>query len=125
MTDTSFRPTLYLLDGCPFCMKALLFLSEAGRIADIDLRRFLPGSADEAAVRAELSPHFEKVTYPTVKVSPDGYINESDVIIDRFGDGVDRSSLPAYAFYTDSVMPAMLKLWKENHAMKAKLGEGA
>src|SRR3546814_6184318 len=56
MTDTAFRPTLYLLDPCPFCFKVRVFLMEAGLTEKVEIRSFGQGEEMEA-VRAEIAPH--------------------------------------------------------------------
>src|SRR3546814_18294376 len=81
MTDNMFRPVLYVNQRCPFCLKLMIFLSEAGLLARFDVRKFTPGDANEQAVRAELAPHFEKVRFPVVQVAPGQYMKDSDAHI--------------------------------------------
>jgi glutathione S-transferase len=123
MGESSFTPILYLKDECPFCLKVRLFLLEAGLLGRFDIREFVPGDDREQAIRAELAPHFEKVTFPTLQVAPGEYINESDAIVDRYAReaGVDPKELTAYRWYTDGVMQRMRSLFQENMELKKQL----
>src|SRR3546814_2562119 len=69
MTDTAFRPTLYLLDPCPFCFKVRVFLMEAGLTEKVEIRSFGQGEEMEA-VRAELAPHLSKISFPAAELEP-------------------------------------------------------
>ena len=93
MIDSDMRPALFVLPACPFCMKVRLFLLEAGVLDDVDVREATLES--EATIRAELARHFDKVSFPTLRL-PDGiYLADSDAIIDHFAqsDGVDPTDL--------------------------------
>lgn len=123
MSDASFTPVLYLKDKCPFCLKTRLFLLEAGLLGRFEIREFVPGDDKEQAIRAELAPHFEKVTFPTVQVAPGQYLNESDAIIARYaGEAhVDPKTLPAFSAYTDGVLPQLFNLYRENAELKKQM----
>jgi spore cortex formation protein SpoVR/YcgB (stage V sporulation) len=126
MTKTEaaqFRPTLYLLEGCPFSFKAFLFLSEAGTLAGFDIVEVASGSVEEAAVKDQLAAHFEKVSFPTVQFERGKFMNESDAIIDRYSDGNSPDIYPVFSFYARSVLPGIKSLWKENKELKARLSD--
>lgn len=120
MTDTSFRPTLYLLDICPFCFKVQMFLAETGRSGDFNIVSVSEDSPEKSSVREKLSQHFEKVTFPTVETAPGQFLNESDTIIAHFAGETDVNSLPAYALYEKTILPELNRLWKENLEMKSR-----
>ena len=123
MTDASFTPILFLKDKCPFCLKVRLFLLEAGLLGRFDIREFVPGDENEQAIRSELAPHFEKVTFPTVQLAPGEYVNESDAIVARYAaeTGLDPRELAAYRWYTDGVMQTLFTLFRENAELKKQL----
>ena len=66
---TDFRPVVYLKDLCPWCFRFRLFLLESGLQDRFDLRVFVPGDAQDVAIREELAPHFDTITLPLHPVS--------------------------------------------------------
>ena len=123
MTD-EFMPTLYLKQGCPFCFKLRLFLLESGQLDRFAIREFAPGTSEEDAIKADLAPHVEKVTFPAAQVTPGAYLKESDAIIDRYAGeaGVDPQGLPTFRSYTAGLMQAVISMHKENVALKQRAG---
>ena len=103
-------PTAYLLEGCPFSFKLLLFLSEAQLL---DRVRIETVKADSGRMN-ELKRKFESATgskgsFPTVEVEPGVYKSDSDALITHFSDafGVNPSQLTALSFYKQSVLPQL------------------
>jgi hypothetical protein len=84
MTETAFRPVVYLKDLCPWCFRFRLFLLESGLEHRFDLRVFVPGDAEEAAIREELAPHFDKVTFPTVQAAPGEFLTDSAALVAHY-----------------------------------------
>ena len=122
MTDTVRRPILFVLPTCPFCLKLRLFLLEAGLLEGAEVREAdTPGA--EAAIRQELEPHFEKVTFPTIRLSSGAYLADSDAIITHFARpaDIDPDSLPTYQAYLTGPLAAMKKLFAENMQLKKQL----
>lgn len=121
MTGHAFKPIVYLKQNCPFCLKIRLFLLEAGLTDEVDVRDFAAGAPDEEAVRAELSPHLEKITFPAAHIEAGRYIAESEDILSalaaRFGR--EPASLPVYRNYVEGSFAMAMKLWKENQELKA------
>lgn len=117
-----FVPVLYTKSGCPNCFKVRLFLLEAGLNYAFELREFTPGDDREAAIRSELSQHFEKVTFPTVQFAPGRYMNESDDIIARYAaeEKIDGAELPLLRIFSDSILPKQRTLKRENDALRAQ-----
>ena len=72
MTEAAFVPTLYVKQGCPFCLKLRIFMLESGLLDTVEVREFAVGSDEEQAIRAELAPHLEKISFPTAKLGPRG-----------------------------------------------------
>ncbi|WP_068091964.1 glutathione S-transferase N-terminal domain-containing protein [Novosphingobium rosa] len=122
MTTTPFRPVLYLKDRCPWCLKLRLFLLEAGMIGRFELRVFVPGDDLEAAMRAELEPHVEKVTFPIAQIAPGQYLTDSGAIIDHYAQeaGVDVASLTTLDQYVRGPLATMAALRKEIAELKGK-----
>lgn len=120
MTNTGFTPTLYLKENCPFCLKIRIFLLEAGLGDQIRTRDFVEGSDEEASVRAELLPHFEKVSFPAAQFEPGHYIAESDDIIATLAEksGRDPATMTVYRNYTNGAFALAMRLWKENAELK-------
>ena len=120
MTE-SFKPVLYLKDKCPWCLKLRLFLLEAGLTDRVEERIFVPGDAAEAEIRAYLTPLLEKVTFPTLEVAPGVFVQDSQVLIDRFAAeaGIDVASLPVLDQYVRGPLAALGELRREIAALKA------
>ena len=123
MTEASFTPTLFMKEGCPFCLKVRLFLLEAGQLDHVHLREFAVGSEDEKAIRAELEPHIAKLSFPAAKISPREHITESDAIIAHFAGvaGADPAKMPTLRAYAEGLMPKMMALHRENSELKKQL----
>jgi glutathione S-transferase len=113
-----FVPVLYLKHNCPHCLKVRLFLLEADLLNRFVLREFVPGDHQEEAIRGELAPHFDKVTFPTLQYAPGHYMHDSDAIIAWIAGerGIDRAALPIFTTYAKSVLPKYMEARK---ALKA------
>ena len=120
MTDAAFRPTLYLLDPCPFCFKVRVFLMEAGLTDQVDIRSFAPGEEMDA-VRAGLLPHLSKVTFPAAELEPGRFVADSDEIIAFLAErtGSDPASMPNLRVYSEGPLRQTVTLFQENQALKA------
>lgn len=120
MTKTQFKPIMYLKQNCPFCMKVRLFLLEAGMNEDVEIRDFATGTPREDEIRAELTPHLDKVSFPSAQIEPGRYIAESDDIIAFLAakSGRKPSSMPVYTNYVEGPFSMAMALWKENQELK-------
>jgi hypothetical protein len=76
MTDAVFKPVHYLKQNCPICLKVRLFLPEAGVGADVDIRDFATGPDPEEAIRAELSPHLDKVSFSAAQLESGPFLKQ-------------------------------------------------
>ena len=127
MNDATFRPVLYVKEGCPFSFKTLLFVLEAGLLDRFEVREFAQGSDEEEAIRAELSPHLEKVSFPAVQHAPGQFQTESDDIIARYAReaNVDPGQLPVLSIYLGGVFRRVGQLFRENMELKKQLEPAA
>lgn len=123
MSDIAFKPTVFVKQDCPFCLKLRIFLLEAGLLDSVSLREFVPGTPEEAAIRAELDGKVEKITFPTAELAPGDYLSDSDAIVARLADahGVDTDALPTYRAYLDGPLKRMQALYVENMNLKEQL----
>jgi glutaredoxin 2 len=119
MTETT--PVLYIKERCPHCFKVLLFMQEAGLLDRVEVRRFAAGSPEEQAIRDELAPHIEKVSFPAAPLSTGRYMTESDDIIDHFAAeaGVDKAQMPLLKHYVEGPYQNLSRLRKEIAELKA------
>lgn len=124
MKEKDFVPTMYLMQGCPFCFKLRLFLLEAGLLDQVALREFVVGTDEEAAIRSELAPHFEKVSFPVAQVAAGAYLKDGDAIIAGLAAGanVNPDGLPTLQAFVAGPMAAHIKLYQDNAALKKQLG---
>lgn len=119
MSDASFKPTLYLKAGCPFCMKLRIFVLESGLANAVETRDFAPGTPAEGAIRATLTPHLERISFPAAEIAPGKFIAESDDIIAFLANKTGRKpeTLPVYTAYVDGPFAMMMSLWRENQEL--------
>jgi hypothetical protein len=122
VSDPHFRPVVYLKKACPFSLKVRLFLLESGLIDKVDVREAAPDSAEDKAIRSELAPHFDKVTFPSAQVAPGTYMSDSDAIVARFAEMVaaDPDHLPTLKMYKDGAFQQLMTLYKENAELKKR-----
>ncbi len=118
-----FRPIIYVKNSCPHCFKLRLFLLEAGLAEQFDLCEFSVGDEMEKNIKAELAPHFAKVTFPTVQYAPGRYQNESDDLIARYAAEaeIDPQTLPLHVAWADGLHLRLRRLKQENKELKAQL----
>ena len=124
MTDKCFKPKAYVLLGCPFCFKFLLFMTEAGLLDHIEIVSFDPSADDFEAKKENLVALADKkVTYPTVEVEPKVYKSETDDLINYFADqnAISDMNLPTLKCYQEGLMARYINLYMENIELKKKI----
>jgi hypothetical protein len=105
-------PTAYLRTGCPFSFKLLLFLSEADLRDGFEIVSCDPDSDEFERVKAKLEgASGTKASFPTVEIEPGVYKSDSDALVQLYAtkNGIDPKDLPAYCFYTKSILPQLEK----------------
>jgi glutathione S-transferase len=123
MGDASFKPVIYFKQNCPWCLRLWIFLLEAGLMDKIELREFVPDGENEAEIRGELAPHFEKMSFPTIQAAPGVYLNESEAVIALLAEkhGVDSSRLRALKSFNEGTIKHLMTLFQENIELKKQL----
>lgn len=115
MTDTPFRPRIWLLKSCPFCLKLRIALSEMAMEGRVEYIVFEKGDAVEADLRARLAQARITPSYPAAEVAPGEYATESDDLIARYASevGVDpETDLPLLRYYSEGVFPKFLDMFQ-------------
>lgn len=113
MSPDPFKAKAYLMDGCPFSFKFLLFATEAGIRDQLELIRCDPLAPEFHAVKARLeSGLHEPATFPTVEIEPGRYLSDSDALIEHYSarNGIEPGRLPALSFYLETVLPQLRRL---------------
>ncbi len=116
MDPQRFRAKAYLKEGCPFSFKYLLFMVEAGLSDQIEVIRCDPSDPEFDAVKARLTAGLRKpASFPTVEIQPGRYESDSDALIRHYAtkNDVMEASLPALAFYTETIFPQILELHEQ------------
>lgn len=123
MTDTPHKAKAYLMSDCPFSFKFLLFMTEAGLLDAIDVRRCDRADEDYQEIRTLLKEKAGKASFPTVEVSPGVYMNDSDGLIEHYASahGITNTRPAVLQFYLDGVFSSVNTMFGENRDMKAKL----
>ena len=118
-----FRPTLYLLHQCPFCLKLVIYLSEADMLEQFALEIFEHGDDKGDRLREQLSPYFDKVSFPAAVVAPGKYIKGSDELIAHYAEngGPAPDTLRLLSYYSTGVMEHTINLFLENKKLQEKL----
>lgn len=123
MNPQPFKAKVYLKEGCPFSFKYLLFMVEAGLGDQIEVIRCDPSDPKFDAVKAKLAARLGKpVSFPTVEIEPGRYESDSDTLIRHYAtnNGVETSSLPALAFYTETLFPQILVLHQQKSGAQTR-----
>jgi hypothetical protein len=116
MSSQPFKAKAYLKEGCPFSLKYLLFMVEAGLSDQIEMIRCDPSDPEFDVVKAKLTAGLRKpASFPAVEIEPGRYESDSDALISHYATkyGVEARSLPALAFYTETIFPQILNLHEQ------------
>jgi hypothetical protein len=75
-------------------------------------------------LREELSPHFDKVTFPTLQYAPGQFMNESDAIIARYADqlGLGPDRMPFFQYVVQGPVRRMREQFAQIKTLNQKLG---
>ena len=123
MRPQPFKAKAYLKEGCPFSFKYLLFMVEAGLSDQIEVIRCDPSDPGFDAVKAKLTAGLRKpASFPAVEIEPGRYESDSDALIRHYAtkNGVGASSLPALAFYAETIFPQILDLHEQKSGAKTR-----
>jgi hypothetical protein len=123
MNAQPFKAKAYLKEGCPFSFKYLLFMVEAGLIDQIQVIRCDPSDPEFDTVKAKLTAGLRKpASFPTVEIEPGRYESDSDALIRHYAtkNSVRESSLPALAFYTETIFPQILDLHEQKSGAETR-----
>jgi glutaredoxin len=120
---SEFRPTIFIKEKCPFCLKLRIGLLEAGMDREVDWKEHAPDSAAEEKAKDTLGGKLEKVTFPAAEIAPGQYMTDSDAILDQFlaKKGVDRKTLPVLDSYVTGAFQGLMDLYRENVELRNKL----
>ncbi len=123
MSSKSFTPRVILKQECPFCLKLMIFLHEAGLSGDFRYLTVHGDTEEYEEVRSILEETLGEASFPTVETASGEFMSGSDDLIDHYADkhGIDRSALTLLTYYEGGVFPAMTSLFKENQALKQEL----
>ena len=121
----AFTSTAFLKQGCPHCLRFMIFMTEAGLLSQIDIKEFAQGEESFEQARALLKEHLGKPSFPAIEVEPGKYMKETDDLIEHFANlnDIDRSSLQLLPLYERGVFQRQRKLFLENKQYKEKYGE--
>lgn len=110
MSADQFKPKVYIREGCPYSFKFWLFIVEAGIAKDFELIRCRPEDPQFSEIKSRLSAGLGRsATFPTVEIEPGRFKADSDQLIAHFAAryGLDAGSLPALAFYRETILPQL------------------
>jgi hypothetical protein len=113
----------YLLLGCPFCFKFLLFMTEAGLLDQIEIVKVDPQDAGYEALKSKISESTgAKATFPTVEIEPGVFKSDTASLIEYFAQKNNvTTDLPVVSFYTEGLFARYVEMYKENLALKQQV----
>ena len=124
MTEKQYIAKAYLLSGCPFSFKFLLFMTESQLLKQIEIITLDRKSDDFNSIVSNLEKlSGEKASYPTVEIEAGVFRSDSDQLIKYFAEkhGVEYEKLPILEFYKQGVFQGVLDLYRENIELKSQL----
>jgi hypothetical protein len=123
----SFKPTLYVNHRCPFCLKFMIYLAQAGLLEDFTVTVFEPGSPEHEATKTHLIPHFDSVSFPVVEVEPGVFKKDSDALIAYYAEksGKKAADMPLLDYYSSGVLKQVIDLFMENRKLKEEAAANA
>lgn len=113
----------YLLLGCPFCFKFLLFMTEAGLLDQIEVVPVDPQDAGYEDLKSQISQSTgAKATFPTVEIEPGVFKSDTAALIEYFAQKNNAATdLPVMSFYTKGLFARYVDMYKENIALKQQV----
>mmetsp|Transcript_13850 Transcript_13850/g.26884 ORF Transcript_13850/g.26884 Transcript_13850/m.26884 type:complete len:124 (-) Transcript_13850:115-486(-) len=104
-------PTLFLKSSCPFCLKVVVFLSEAGMLNKVKM------APDSSANREMLQKIIGEgsLSFPALQLKDNEKpLMDSDGIIDLFAKqgNIDVNTLQALPYYKEGVMKGYINMIK-------------
>ena len=112
MAEETFKPTVYIKDGCPFSFKFLVFAAESGLLDELEIVRVREGDPNADATKQRLSDKLGKAaSFPTAEIEPDRYMSDSDKLIEHFARRAELAAdeLPVLSFYKETIFPKLLE----------------
>jgi len=121
----SFTPVAYLKQGCPFSFKFLLSITEMGLLDKIQIEEVIDGEERMEQIRALLSEHLTKASFPSVQVEEGKFMNETNDLIQYFANKYEKDieSLTLVPFYERGLFKKIGNLYRQNKAYQEKYGE--
>ena len=114
----------YVLLGCPFCFKFLLFMTEAGLLNEIDIVSYDKKQDDYEEKKLALAEATQAmVSFPMAEIEPGHFLADSDGLIQYYAEkhSVAIPELPILECYTQGVFNGLMELYMENIELKKKL----
>jgi hypothetical protein len=118
----------YMLLGCPFCFKFMLFMTEAGLLDQIELVSLDRSAADYGKIKTDLEQQAGRtLSFPTVEVEPGVLLSDTQALIEHYSakNGLGDKALPVLAFYQQGLFQNVVNLYKENMAFREQLAPNA
>ena len=114
----------YMLLGCPFCFKFMLFMTEAGLLEQIELVSLDHSSAEYGKIKADLENQAGRtLSFPTVEIEPGVLQSDTKALIEHYRakHGIGETALPILDFYDRGLFQNVVNLYKENMSLKEQL----
>ena len=115
------KPTAYLKNGCPFCLKFYTFVTEAGIADRFDYVTFDDGDDTHKAMRARMEAAGQQPSFPAVEIEVGTLETGTDDLIAKFAGeaGVDPAQMKLLNYYSDGVFKRYGAMFRELRELKA------
>ena len=101
MTET-FKPKVYIKDRCPFCIKLLRFLTDAGLLSQFEIITVQADNYEDLSYYRNFLQEKtgQRASFPTVEIAPGEFMAESEDLIDYYAaqNDIDRTQLMASSY---------------------------
>jgi hypothetical protein len=114
------KPKILMKQGCPFCLKFMIYAVEAGIADKMDFETAGEGDPKLDEWRATLRAAGFKPSFPAALLTDGSYMIESDALIAYFAaeHGVSAADGMLLAYFKKGVMPRMGEMYREILALK-------
>lgn len=119
-----YKAKAYLLSGCPFCFKFVMYMTEAHLLDQIEIVVVDPQDPALEHLKRRIADSTQgKPSFPAVEIEPGVFKLDSDKLIEYFAEKNNKpKELPVLTFYKDGLFTRYVKLHKENMELKKSAG---
>jgi glutaredoxin len=111
---------VYLKKTCPYCLKLMIFLTEAGIAGRADFIVFADGDEMHKSLRSRMQAAGQEPSFPAAELEPGKLSTGTDALIAHFAKdaGIDPAALPLLSYYSEGVFQKYGEMFRELRQLK-------